>query len=57
MIKIVCETDRERERLDRILRLGEAVLLLVDCIMKREVWNENREQEKVRWEVMDEKYH
>ncbi len=53
MIKIVCDTEQERTRVSRILRLGEAVLLSVDCILKQDMWEENKARESIQWEVGD----
>ena len=50
MIRIICDTKSEKQKISRILRLGEAVLLSVACIIKQEIWEGNKKG-LIQWEV------
>ena len=50
MIRIICDTKSEKQKISRILRLGEAVLLSVECIIKQEIWEGNKKG-LIQWEV------
>lgn len=51
MIKVICDTKKEKEDVDKLLRLGKLTVMVVEIILKMEVPCFNHV--KVKWKIKE----